>query len=251
MDESEHTMMTAVERERRFFDQYVRDAGEFNPFSASGWNRLRRAFEELVQPGQGGDYLDLGCGTGQSRQVYSRSFSTYTGVDLSPASIAVAQQQHVGDRFLVADACQLPFAENQFDVVAFSSVLHHIEEFSIALKEAQRVVKPGGKVFSFDPHAHHPAFALFRNPRSPLYLSQGVSSNERPLTAAELCTAYRQAGLIDVRQRCQSGISYRHVAPRVLNALLGMYNLADWTWQMLGLGNRFGSFVLTCGVKPM
>ena len=249
MHASDNPPLDAVDRERQFFDHYVQEAGDFNPFSEAGWNRLRRAFAELVRPASG-DTLAVGCGTGQSRQVYAPWFTTYTGVDLSPESIAIARRQHPEDRFLVADACRLPFAENEFDLVAFSSVLHHIGEFPTALQEAFRVVKPGGRVFSFDPHALHPAFALFRNPRSPCYLSQGVSPNERPLTTRELGTAYRQAGFTDIRQRCQSAISYRHVAPKLLNTLLGVYNAADAVWQMTGCGRWFGSFVLTCGVKP-
>ena len=204
----------------------------------------------MAAPPPGAALLDLGCGTGQSRRVYDGTFARYTGADLSPAAIAAARAAFPADEWVVADACRLPFEDGRFDVVAFSSLLHHIPDFPAAVREGFRVLKPGGVPFAFDPNVFHPAMALFRHPRSPLYLSQGVSPNERPLRPTVLRSAFEAAGFGDVRQRCQSDIPYRKVAPRLLNAALSAYNVADWVWEAAGLGRWFGTFVITCGTKP-
>jgi hypothetical protein len=57
------------------------------------------------------------------------------------------------------------------------------------------------------------------------------------------------AGFAAIGQRCQSDIPYRKVAPRGLDALLGLYNRADWLWEKVGLGRWFGTFVVTWARK--
>jgi hypothetical protein len=62
--------------------------------------------------------------------------------------------------------------------------------------------------------------------------------------------AFEAAGFQYVRQRGQSDIPYRRVAPKLLNAALSAYNVADWVWEHVGLGRWFGTFVMTAGAKP-
>ncbi|MBV8461704.1 MAG: class I SAM-dependent methyltransferase [Acidimicrobiales bacterium] len=240
-----------LERERRFFDRLVADHGEFNPFADRGWETLRRRFTDLASPRLTDALLDIGCGTGQSRRVSAGLVGRYVGVDLSPAVVEAARTVFPDDDWHVADACRLPFPNESFDLVAFSSVLHHIPDFGPAVREAFRVLRPGGRAFAFDPNVWHPAMALFRHPSSPLYVAQGVSPNERPLRPVSLRRAFAAAGLVDIRQRCQSDIPYRRVAPRLINAFLSVYNAVDWVWERVGLGRVFGTFVLTCGTKPV
>lgn len=53
---------------------------------------------------------------------------------------------------LVASATELPFGDNEFDVIIFLRVLHHIHDFRIALKEALRCTKPGGFILLSEPY---------------------------------------------------------------------------------------------------
>lgn len=242
-------MTHSADSERQFFDQVVAEQGDFNPFTDHGWAVLAQRFRELVAP-PAGRHLDIGCGTGQSRRIYEGTFANYTGVDLSPVAIAAARAAHPNDEWVVADATQLPFPDSAFDVVTFSSVLHHIPDFSPAVREAFRVLRPGGRVFAYDPNVLHPAMALLRHPRSPLYLSAGVSPNERPLTPHALRRAFTEAGFVHIVQQGQSGLPYQHVAPRLLNAMLTVCNALDTAWQRVGLGHKFGMFVLTVATRP-
>lgn len=236
--------------EAAYFDDLVASEGEFNPFAEVGWRKLQQRFVDLARPRPGLRVLDIGCGTGQSRQIYIEHAAQYTGVDLAEGALARARVKFPDDRWLCHDARELPFDAGSFDLVAFSSVLHHIADFETALREAHRVLVPGGTVFAFDPNLLHPAMALFRYPKSPLYSSKGVSPNEAPLLPRRLRTAFAGAGFTDIRQRGQSDIAYREVAPRLLNAGLRFYNLADHWFEKLGLGRWFGVFVVTAGTRP-
>jgi SAM-dependent methyltransferase len=239
----------AASIERAYFDDRIREEGAFDPFAPRAWATLRKRFIDLIDPAEPLRILDVGCGTGQSRQIYASSASTYAGVDLSWSCVAAAHSAEPGVRWCEANALELPFDDASFEVVAFSSVLHHIPRFELALVEASRVLAPGGRVFAFDPNLRHPAMALFRSPRSPFYIRAGVSPNERPLFPRELRAAFETAGFIRIRQRCQSDIPYRRVAPRLINAMLGAYNLADRLLEYSGLGRIFGTFVVTVATK--
>lgn len=240
----------ARESEGRFFDQLVDDRGEFNPFADRGWKTLARQFTAMVPIERPVRLLDIGCGTGQSRQLYARHARLYAGVDLSRRGLDIARRQFPESAWVRADANQLPFEDGSWDVIAFSSVLHHIPDFGRALREALRVVRPGGHVFAFDPNLLHPAMALFRCPASPLYTPVGVSPNERPLTAWALRAAFVAAGFERVRQHGQSDIPYRAVAPRGMNACLKAYNAADRLLQASGLARWFGTFIVTAATRP-
>lgn len=236
--------------EAAFFDSFVAEKGQFNPFGDRGWETLARRFAEFVDRQKPFDLLDIGCGTGQSRRIYINHCRRYLGVDLSSGAIAVAQREFPDSEFQVADATALPFPENSFDLVAFSSVLHHIPDYGLALREAYRVLRPGGQVFAYDPNLLHPAMALIRWPRSPLYSAQGVSPNERPLLPSRLARSFRDCGFSELFQRSQADIPYRYVAPKLINACLGLYNAADWLMARLQLDRIFGTFVITAGRKP-
>jgi ubiquinone/menaquinone biosynthesis C-methylase UbiE len=238
--------------EGQVFDRLVEEAGDFNPFTDRGWETLARRFAAAVPGDSPLRVLDVGCGTGRSRRIYQDRSERYAGIDLSLGALRIAW--HLAPppeaAWLQADALRLPFRAASFDLVAFSSVLHHVPDRQAALAEAARVLRPGGWAFAFDPNLLHPAMLLFRHPKSPLYSSEGVSPDEQPLLPQTLREDFAATGFTRIGQRCQSGLPYRAVAPRGFQALLPLYNRADWLWEKIGLGRWFGTFVVTWGHRP-
>jgi SAM-dependent methyltransferase len=242
-------LTAAASSEGRYFDRLVGESGDFNPFTDRGWETLARRFAGAV-PGAGFRVLDVGCGTGRSRRIYRDHAARYAGIDLSLGALRLARQHQPDAAWLQADALRLPFRDGSYDGVAFSSVLHHVPDRRAALAEAFRVLRPGGWAFAFDPNLLHPAMLLFRHPKSPLYNPAGVSPDERPLLPRTLREDLQAAGFAGIGQRCQSDLPYRAVAPKGLDALLPLYNRADWLWEKIGLGRWLGTFVVTWGRKP-
>src|SRR6266849_983833 len=93
--------------------------------------------------------LEIGCGMGTDGAQFAKAGADYTGVDLTEAAIELSRKRFKlfglrGD-FRVADAENLDFADESFDLVYSHGVLHHTPEIAHAVSEIHRVLKPGGR----------------------------------------------------------------------------------------------------------
>ncbi len=103
--------------------------------------------------------LDIGCGTGwalgQAALLIGEKGSFY-GVDLSAKMIEKAKEnfQNRGNfHFIKANAESIPLDDNLFDAVICTNSFHHYLHPDKALKEMNRLLKTGGKVYILDPTA--------------------------------------------------------------------------------------------------
>lgn len=99
-----------------------------------------------------GHYLiDVGCGSGRlTRRVARLPQLRYLGTDVSKPLInhARATCGREDFRFELVDRLRIPEADEAADIIAFFSVGTHLlaEQFFVYLEEAQRVLKPGGRI---------------------------------------------------------------------------------------------------------
>ena len=94
--------------------------------------------------------LEIGVGLGTDHVQFARAGAELHGVDLTERGVELVRRrlELEGRRseLQVADAEQLPFPSNRFDVVYSWGVLHHTPDTPRAVAEAIRVLKPGGRL---------------------------------------------------------------------------------------------------------
>ena len=120
------------------------------------------ALAALVQGRSDAAVLDLGCGAGHVSFAVAPQVASVTACDLSPEMLAVVSRA-AGERGLgnlrtqqgVAE--QLPFPDATFDIVLSRYSAHHWRDFDAGLREAARVLKPGGIVGIVDSISPGPA----------------------------------------------------------------------------------------------
>jgi ubiquinone/menaquinone biosynthesis C-methylase UbiE len=137
------------------------DPDAVRAFEQAGWQQAASQYDatfarasapfvevllDAVGAAAGMRMLDVCCGTGVVAGRAAARGAVVTGVDFSPAMLAEARRAYPRLRFDEGDAEALPYPEQSFDWVVANFGMHHIPRPEKALVEAQRVLRPGGRI---------------------------------------------------------------------------------------------------------
>lgn len=104
--------------------------------------RQQKLILDLTAPHEGETVLDVGCKSGQFLLLYRRHGCNVTGIDTSPAMIDLARKKLGGRADLYrGDLYDLPFSDNEFDVVSLIVSLEFCESPRHVVEEAIRVAR--------------------------------------------------------------------------------------------------------------
>jgi len=149
-----------------------REVGQMWDANAEAWTQLARAgydvyrdyvntpaFLAMLPEVSGLRGLDIGCGEGHNTRLLAKCGAAMTALDISETFLRHARDTEretpLGIDYHLASGVQLPFAERSFDFATAFMSLMDMPEQDHAIREAFRVIKPGG-FFQFS--ITHPCF---------------------------------------------------------------------------------------------
>jgi ubiquinone/menaquinone biosynthesis C-methylase UbiE len=124
-----------------------------------GYARRSQAYFVRLPLAHARRILALGCGTGievRALRRLTRPEVAITGLDHSPALIDAARRLTTEEglagnvTYQVGDAHQAPYGDGEFDIVTLHTLISHVDDPPQVLREARRLVRPGGTVAVFD-----------------------------------------------------------------------------------------------------
>ena len=153
-----------VDLDKQLFEWWkLRKVKKFNV--VKGYNKLARIYDkmanlviEIEEPkvlrllGDVKDkkILDAGCGTGRYSIILARKGAQVYGIDISRKMLGIAKEKAEKKKlkinFRIGDITNMPYKDNQFDIVLSTLALDHVKNLKKAIHELIRVCKPKGKI---------------------------------------------------------------------------------------------------------
>jgi SAM-dependent methyltransferase len=207
--------------------------------------------------------LEIGVGMGADYEQWLKAGALASGVDLSSVSLERTRRRCELAGFTpdlhLADAENLPFAENSFDIVYSYGVMHHSPDTAKCLREAWRVLKPGGEARIMLYH-HVSLTGIMLWLRFGLWHGQSIrqcvyenleSPGTKTFTRSEAFGLMRDFENVSIDQVFSPGDLLLHEpSPRFSgNAYRLLWKIFPRT-VVRNLGKRWGLFLLIRAVKP-
>lgn len=162
------------------------------------------------------ELLDVGCGTGPMIELLLKEFpdKNYTGIDLTPRMIEVAQEKKLDHtKFVIGDSENLPFMKDTFDVVVCTNSFHHYPNPQAFMNGASRVLKKGGRLILRDYTSNRFVIWLMNHIEMPL-AHLGGHGDVRIHSCQEVSEMCKVAGLRVQKLEMQKGFRMHLVAEK-------------------------------------
>lgn len=156
-----------IARERNFHNKRFetpgiqrRDQAKYYWAVAEGWDDYIRTYRTFAS---GKDVLEYGCGDSKSFLSLAPLVKTLQAIDISDNAIArlKAENEASNVELHVMDAMNMTFADESFDLVFGSGIIHHLDT-ETAAREVARVLRPGGRAVFWEPLGLNPLINAYR-----------------------------------------------------------------------------------------
>jgi len=158
-----------------FAEDYVKHVRDEND---SVYHSLyeKPAMYSLLPELKGKKVISIGCGSGEDCNQLRKRGADVTGVDISDRLIEIAKISYPDCDFKVMDMESLKLENESFDFAYSSLAIHYLEDWTKALKEAHRILKPGSNyLFS----CGHPIYSAMSYTFSDDKISESMLSRRK------------------------------------------------------------------------
>lgn len=159
-------------------------------------SRITQILIELLQPDPGGDYLDLGCGSGNYTQALYLQGIKIEGLDISEVMLDQARTKNPRIIWHVGDAHHLPFSSDSFDGVTCILATHHMISLHQVFQEVYRILKRGRFVILTSTPEQMNNYWLCH-----YFPSMIKKSSEKMLSLSQLKEIYANVGFKNIQQK--------------------------------------------------
>jgi 2-polyprenyl-3-methyl-5-hydroxy-6-metoxy-1,4-benzoquinol methylase len=237
---------------RAYFDEEVRKGRRLlpDPTTASGFGtfvKYCRATSLMAQPDVE-TVLDLGCSVGSIETLFHSQHPARAavvqieGIDVSPEAIRKASELDLPNcTFRAYDGTKLPHASESFDLVIAIEVIEHVTDKAQVVREAWRVLRPGGQLFMTTPNPTCWALRAeqFLERAGRWCLRRPAPMKDAFITLSDLSELLVRAGF------CPVGPGSQRFWPRLHVSFLGWGILPPLPPRMLALYQRLCVAMLT------
>jgi SAM-dependent methyltransferase len=242
-----------IERERQFHDARFAEGEDDRSAQLKYYVALKPCFDRYAERrdelARDAVVLEYGCAHGGNAIALASAAKRVEGIDISKEAIdsgnrEIARRGIGNVRLSVQNAEATDFADNTFDLIFGSGILHHLD-YEKAMAELHRVLKPGGVVLFTEPLGHNPAIEIYRK-----LTPSARTPDEHPLLkkdfkkfgatfaktdiglyglASLACVPFRQTSLLNLT---------RSVGLAMDSLLLKIPGLKWWAWYAVMEGRK-------------
>jgi ubiquinone/menaquinone biosynthesis C-methylase UbiE len=133
---------------KRFFAEHAQD---YSKSKSHAQGADLRALIRALKPKKSEVALDVATGTGFTAVALAGLVGHVIGIDTTDEMLVLAgrlarEQERANVRFELGDAMKIGYPDSSFDIVTSRRATHHFEDVSKFLREAKRVLRPGGRL---------------------------------------------------------------------------------------------------------
>ena len=135
-----------------FYDYYQDKS--LSPQTRERFERVRDLLLRLIGPqadGRALEVADIGCGAGSQSWLWAKLGHHVSGLDVNEQLIELARERSAGldvrPKFVVGSATELPWPDESMDVSLVPELLEHVVDWQSVVREAVRVLRPGGFLY--------------------------------------------------------------------------------------------------------
>ncbi len=118
---------------------------------------LIRELKGAIEKYANGKVIDIGCGNKPHERMFKEKVTEYVGCDIVQSSLKKVD--------VLCEANKIPLPCNSFDTAFSTQTIEHVEDHQGLVKEAYRLIKPGGFFILSGPlywHLHEEPYDFFR-----------------------------------------------------------------------------------------